>query len=192
MQREGIIKAAAQIFREKGFHGTSMQDIADAVHLKKASLYHHIQSKQDILLSILDQALDLLISDLQPIVAGNQPPAQKLSQAMAVYIDRLTEDSDLSSVLLLEHRSLREDYRQQHIARRDRFESLWRRILTEGQQQGVFREMDVQVSVFALLGSQNWLITWFRKGDRYTSQELAELFADLFLAGLYKNGSAPS
>ena len=57
MTREDILEAAAQVFRQKGFHGASMKDIADAVNLQKASLYHHVSSKQEILLSILDRAL---------------------------------------------------------------------------------------------------------------------------------------
>jgi AcrR family transcriptional regulator len=65
MRREEILQASAQIFRKKGFHATSMQDIADAVKLQKASLYHHVESKQEILFTILEQALDLLIGDMR-------------------------------------------------------------------------------------------------------------------------------
>ncbi|MEK7682962.1 MAG: helix-turn-helix domain-containing protein [Chloroflexota bacterium] len=76
MQREDIILSAAQIFREKGYHATSMQDIANSVQLQKGSLYHHIRSKQEILLEILDRALAVLIGDLQPIVASDLPAVQ--------------------------------------------------------------------------------------------------------------------
>ena len=60
MTRDEILDAAAQIFRVKGFHASSMQDIAQAVNLQKASLYHHVSSKQEILLALLDRAIDLL------------------------------------------------------------------------------------------------------------------------------------
>jgi len=58
--RDDILDAAAQVFRQKGFHGASMSDIAEAVSLQKASLYHHVSSKQEILLALLDRALDML------------------------------------------------------------------------------------------------------------------------------------
>ena len=58
MTRESILEAAAQVFRQKGFHGASMQDIAEAVNLQKASLYHHVSSKQEILLALLDRLLN--------------------------------------------------------------------------------------------------------------------------------------
>ncbi len=184
MRRDDILQAAAQIFRQKGYHAASMRDIADAVHLQKASLYHHVRGKQEILLAILDWALDLLIADLEEVLRSDQPPEEKLRQAMHAYTSRLTEDADLATVLLLEHRSLEQPLRAQHIARRDRFERLWRQLLEEGIQAGVFRPVDIPVAAFALLGVQNWMITWYRENGRMSHEQLAERFYDLFLHGL--------
>jgi len=184
MQRSDIIHAAAQIFREKGYHGTSMQDIANAVHLQKASLYHHVSSKQDILVSLLDQALELLIEDISAVVDSNLPPEEKLRNGMRVYIARLAEESDLATVLLIEHRSLDEDLRAAHIAHRDRYEGRWRSIIQEGIDKGSFREVDVPVTTFALLGVQNWIITWYRPDGRFDPGDIADQYCDLFLEGL--------
>jgi AcrR family transcriptional regulator len=184
MQRSDILQAAAQIFRQKGYHATSMQDIADAVQLQKASLYHHISGKQDILLTILDHALDLLIEDIESVKDSNELPPEKLRRAMHLYVERLTEDADLAAVLLLEYRSLEPDLRKPHIQRRDRYERYWREIITEGVEANAFRPVDVTVATFAILGVQNWLITWFREDGRLTARDLADQFCDLFLAGL--------
>ncbi len=115
MTRDEILEAAAQIFRQKGYHAASMQDIADAVKLQKASLYHHVNSKQEILLALLDQALDMLIEGMERVLALDLPPEEKLRQAMLVYLQIMLEQRDLSSVLLLEYRSLEPAYRQRHI-----------------------------------------------------------------------------
>jgi AcrR family transcriptional regulator len=184
MHREEIIRSAAQIFREKGYHATSMRDIAEAVQLQKASLYHHISSKQELLLAILDQALDVLIEDVQPVVESDRAPAEKLRSAMSNYIERVTTNADLAAVLLLEHRNLDPELREAHIERRDRFEALWREIIHEGIQSGDFRPMDEAVVAFALLGVQNWLITWYREGGRLDPTQLADQFASLFLGGM--------
>lgn len=184
MQRADIIQAAAQIFRRKGYHAASMQDIADAVGLQKASLYHHFTSKQDILLEILDQALDLLIHDMQAIVESDASPESKLRQAMACYIDRVTHQADLAAVLQLEHRSLEPRKRARHIARRDRYDALWRTLIRQGIEAGVFRRLDETIVTFALLGIQNWMITWYRPDGRLKPEEIASLFADLMLNGL--------
>ena len=184
MQRSDIIQAAAQIFRQKGYHAASMQDIADAVHLQKASLYHHVTSKQDILLAILDKALDLMIDDLKQVVASDLAPEDKIRWAIQVYIERLTEDPSLAAVLLLEYRSLEPDLRTQHIERRDRYDHLWRGLIQEGVKAKLFYPVDEAVATFALLGVQNWMITWFRHDGRYTARQLADQFCDLFINGL--------
>jgi len=184
MQRSDIIQAAAQIFRQKGYHGTSMQDIADAVDLQKASLYHHISGKQEILIDILDRALDLLIEDLEAVTQADLSPEIKVREAMQVYVGRLTGDTDLAAVLLQEHRSLEDDLRASHIARRDRLESLWREMINEGTQSGDFRETDEAITTFALMGVLNWMITWYQPGGRLSAREIANQFADVFLLGL--------
>ena len=125
MTREEILSAAAQIFGQKGFHATSMQDIAQAVNLQKASLYHHVSSKQEILVDVLDQALDLLIERMQAVMERPLAPDEMLRQAMRdLYVTILLEHRDLAAVLLLEHRSLDPDLHARHIPRRDRFEQL--------------------------------------------------------------------
>lgn len=184
MQRINIIQAAAQIFRQKGYHGTSMQDIADAVQLQKASLYHHVTGKQDILVAILDQALDLLIEDMQTVVKSNHSPQEKIRLAMRTYVKRLTQDPDLSTVLLMEHRSLDDELRAIHIDRRDRFEALWRGIVQEGIDSAVFRPVDARLTSFAFLGVLNWMITWYRKEGSLSGEQIADRFADLLLSGL--------
>lgn len=192
MQRSDIIQAAAQIFRQKGYHGTSMQDIADAVHLQKASLYHHISGKQEILIDILDRALDLLIEDIEAVARSGVKPEEKVRQAMQAYVGRLTEDTDLAAVLMQEHRSLPADLQAAHIARRDRLESLWRQIIQEGIQSGDFRYSDEVLATFALLGVLNWMITWYRPSGRLSAQEIANQFGDILLKGISsRSGSTP-
>ncbi len=161
-----------------------MQDIADAVNLQKSSLYYHVPSKQDILLEILDWALDLLIDDMQTVLESDLPITDKLRRAIHVYVDRLTEDADLATVLLMEHRSLEPDLQQDHIQRRDRYESLWRSLIEEGIRKGTFRNIDPRLAGFALLGVQNWMLTWYRSDGSMKAEDLANHFCDLFLKGL--------
>jgi AcrR family transcriptional regulator len=190
MQRADIVQAAAQIFRQKGYHATSMQDIADAVHLQKPSLYHHVKSKQDILLEILDHALDRLTADISAVVDSDLSPTLKLRLALRAYTAMLTEDRDLASVLLLEYRGLDPKLRAGHIARRDRVDHLWRRLVQEGIDAGEFRPVDPVMTSFALLGVQNWMITWFHEDGRLSASQAAEGFAELFLKGLLAGSEA--
>ena len=137
-----------------------MSDIASAVHLQKASLYHHVSSKQEILLDLLDRALQLLFERISVIATSQAPADEKLRQMIKAYLQLLAENSDLSSVLLFEHRSLDKKSHARHIPHRDRFEGLWRDVVSEGVRTGVFACPDVPVAVRALMGVMNWTVTW--------------------------------
>jgi AcrR family transcriptional regulator len=184
MTRDQILESAAQIIRQKGYHAASMQDIAEAVNLQKASLYHHFSGKQEILLSLLDQALDLLSERIAEVLTRKIPADEKLRQAMSVYLESLAEYADLAAVLLLEHRSLDPEYHDRHIPRRDRFERLWRDLIQEGVESKIFINTDPSMTARALLGVMNWTITWYRPDGLLPIGKISDNFATLFLDGL--------
>jgi hypothetical protein len=123
---------------------------------------------------------------MRAVVDSDLSPEEKLRLAMQVYMGRLTEDADLATVLLLEYRSLQENLRSRHAIRRDRYENLWRKVVEEGVEAGAFRQVDISITTFAIMGVQNWMITWYREGGRMTALELSDHFSELFLEGLRK------
>ncbi len=186
MSKENILEAAAQIFRQKGYHAASMQDIAEAVSLQKATLYHHVSSKQEILLELLDRALVMLTDRLMVVFNDSLPPEEKLRQAMRSYLLALTENIDLAAVLLLEHRSLEPKLHSRHTPNRDRFEALWRDVIRDGVRSGAFICDDPALAARGLLGIMNWTITWFRPNGPATIEEISDHFSDMFLNGLVR------
>lgn len=191
MRREEILVAAAQIFGQKGFHATSMQDIAEAVNLQKASLYHHVASKQEILVDVLDQALDLVIERMQAVMAQSLAPDEMLRQAVCVYLTTLLEHRDLANVLLLEHRNLTPELHARHTPRRDRFEQLWRDLIQRGLDAGVFCCADPAMTSRAVLGALHWTITWYRPAGALSPAEIADMYSNLFLNGLLARLQGP-
>jgi len=184
MTRENILHAAALIFQEKGYHATSMQDIANAVDLRKGSLYHYVDSKQDILYTLLDEALSMILERLHQVASLDLAPQEKIRQAMRAYFSFLAENPSLSSVLLLEYRSLEPVYKKKHIPLRDQVDRIWQEILEEGDQLGEFNAPETGLISKALLGVLNWTITWYREDGPLSAEEIADHFTDLFLAGL--------
>ena len=184
MTREDILDAAAQVIRKKGFNGASMADIAQACNLQKASLYHHVASKQEILLALLDRAIDMLTERIAPLVTQPIPADEKLRGMIHTYLQLLADNADLASVLLFEHRSLEPKQHTRHIPNRDRFESLWRDVLSDGKKSGIFHCPDPGLAARALLGTLNWTVTWYRsKGDLSIGQ-VADQYTDLLYHGL--------
>lgn len=186
MTRDDILDAAAQVIRQKGFHGASMADIAEAVQLQKASLYHHVSSKQEILLALLDRALEMLFEQIDTIAKQSLPADEKLRQMVQVYLRLLADNSDLSSVLLFEHRSLEPAQHKRHIPNRDRFESLWRAVLEDGVRAGLFNCPNAGLTVRALMGILNWTLTWYRPDGSLSIEQISDHYTGLLLNGLLK------
>jgi len=186
MTRDELIETAAQVFRQKGFHGASMEDIARTVELKKASLYHHFTSKQEILFEILERALQLLLDTISPIARQEIAPDKKLRQMIRQYMQILSENVDLAGVLLFEHRALERRQHARHIPARDKFESLWKDVITEGVNRRVFKCDDPPMVVRALLGQMNWTITWYSPDGAKSIEEIADDYSNLLMNGLMK------
>ena len=184
MTREEILEAAAQVFRKKGFHGASMEDIAKAVNLQKPSLYHHVSSKQEILLALLERALELVLERISAISSQDIPPDTKLMQMVRAYLQILAENTDLSAVLLFEHRSLERKQHARHVPNRDRFEALWRSVLEEGVAAKLFVCEDPALTTRAILGILNWTITWYHPDGVLGIDEIADRYSNLLLNGL--------
>ena len=184
MTREDILDAAAQVFRQKGYNGASMADIASAVNLQKASLYHHVSSKQEILLALLDRALDMLTERIAPIANKSIPADEKLRLMILVYLQSLAENSDLSSVLLFEHQSLDRKSHARHIPNRDRFEGLWRDVFIEGINSKLFICQDYRLAVRGLMGTLNWTLTWYRPDGELSIEKIANQYAGMLFNGL--------
>lgn len=186
MTRDDILDAAAQVFRQKGFHGASMSAIAEAVHLQKASLYHHVNSKQEILLALLERALGMLTEHIAALAAQPLPADQKLRQMIRAYLSELAENGDLTAVLIFEHRSLDKKSHQRHVPQRDQFERIWRDVLQEGISSGVFDLKDQGLAVRGLMGLMNWTLTWYNPKGGKTMQQIADEYADFVLKGMLK------
>jgi TetR/AcrR family transcriptional regulator, cholesterol catabolism regulator len=184
--RDDILDAAAQVFRQKGYHGASMSDIAGALDVQKASLYHHVESKQEILLALLERALAMLTEHISTISAQNISPDQKLRLMIREYLTGLAENADLTSVLLFEHRSLDKKSHASHVPFRDKFEKLWRDVLDEGIVKKTFDLKDTGLATRAIMGTLNWTLTWYRPEGDKSIEQIADEYSDFILKGMLK------
>jgi AcrR family transcriptional regulator len=187
ISRDLILESAAQVFCKKGYNGATMSDIAKAVGLQKPTLYHHFGSKQEILAELLDRAMTIVTENMAQVMQQDFPPDEKIKIAMRTYLQVLCEQPDLSSVLLLEYRSLEKDLYKRHIHNRDKFEKMWRDLVKQGVDSGQLRSESVSMTVWALLGVMNWTITWYRPDGKLSAGEISDLFSSLFLNGLRSN-----
>lgn len=163
-----------------------MEDIARAVNLQKPSLYHHVSSKQEILLALLDRALELLLDRISAICNEDISADEKLKRMVRAYLQILADNTDLSAVLLFEHRSLERKQHARHVPNRDKFEALWRNVLEEGVAAKQFHCDNPALTTRAILGIMNWTITWYRPDGMLEIDQIADHYSDLLLNGLRK------
>ncbi len=183
--REGdLLAAATRLFRARGFHATSMQDLGEALAMNRGSLYHYIASKDDLLWMVLTRAFDLLDARVTPILDSGAPPLTRLEGAIHEHLRVAAEHADELSLIQIELRSLPSERRAQMIARRDAYEARWRATLDEAVTQGALRPVDIRLAGIGILSACNWFTQWYRPGGRLGVDEVAAQFWDLFLSGL--------
>lgn len=179
--REAIIEAAARLFRTKGYHAASVQDIADAVGILKGSLYHHFESKEELLYLIAKEPRARLYKTVAEIVADDAPAGDKLRRAILAHLEAFDEHYPHLFVYLRE----REEMKRRFRGAPKEYERYWQQILREGVKSGEFRaDLDVEVVSYGLLGMVNWLYKWYDPQGRLSVREIAAQFSTMALAGL--------
>lgn len=181
---EQIYAEAVRIFKQKGYHATSVQDIATAVGLQKGSLYHYISSKEDLLSQIFERGTGAMTEHLQDILASDAPPPEKLRRAMRAHVNALCDQLDMYTVYLTERRMLSGRIQNKVRAEAERHARLLEQILQQGVRSGDFRAVDAKMTAHAILGMCNWMYQWYSPGGRLSPSDIADLFANLMLQGL--------
>jgi TetR/AcrR family transcriptional regulator, cholesterol catabolism regulator len=181
-----ICRIAARVFYQKGYSGASMQEIAEAVGLTKAGLYHHIGSKDRLLFEIMNYGMDILQENVLDQVAAIEDPREKLRQTIAGHIHLIVRARDLEiTVILHENRSLSGSLREQINARKRHYVSFLEDLIIRVQEQaGRPPLMSAKLAAFALLGMLNWLYQWYRVEGHIPESHLAGAYTDFFLRGL--------
>lgn len=184
-RREEILSAAGTLFAESGYHGTSVRDIAGAVGMQAASLYAHVQRKEDLLHLIVDRAADEFVAAIAPIAADHgRPVAARLRAALCAHLDVVARNLPTSTVFFHDWRALPPARRDGILGKRDRYEGMWRDLVAEGVASGELRACDARFAAIAWLSAANWFHAWYSPAGALTPAAIADRIADLLLEGL--------
>jgi AcrR family transcriptional regulator len=191
-RRAAILETAARLICEKGYEGTSIQDIADASGLTKAGLYHHIRSKEHLLLEIQNYGMDVFEEGVLKPVMPIADPLERLKACMAKNILMVTEGwSKEVTIILHEHATLTGEARAHINSRKKRYVRFLETSFAEAVKQGQIRPVNPKVAAFAFLGQVLWIYKWFRPDGAIGAQDLAREMIDLFFGGLETKSGAP-
>ena len=182
-RRIEILKSAAAAFRRRGYHGASMGEIAQALHMTKGSLYYYFKSKEEILFFCHDYSLDILLEMLERVETAGGSPLQKLRGLIESFVHHILDDLR-GTAITLDFQALSAPLLRRVIAKRDRFDRGIRRLLQEGMDAGAFAPGDPKLLTFAILGAVNWIPRWFDPTGPATSEEIGRVFAEYLVNGL--------
>jgi TetR/AcrR family transcriptional regulator, cholesterol catabolism regulator len=181
-RRNELTRQAARLFAEKGYHGTSVGDLAEAMGVQKGSLYAHIESKADLLWEVAREGAAAFHAALDEVPDG-APPAERIRLALRAHLRVVAEQLDIATVFIREWRYLDGERRDEFVAERRRYEERFRTLFREGRELGALRtDLDDAHATLLALSAANWAYTWMRPDT--DTDALADSFFALLLDGV--------
>lgn len=170
--RNDILEVSAQLFKKKGYSGTSMQDIAGEVGILKGSIYYYFNSKNEIFREVLDNGVNPVLENAALITAEKSTPKEKLRKLIHHHMGYVMDHNYSLVIFFQEREKLPAAQMKKYLEKRDNYENVFREVLREGIEQGDFPDVNVTLTVFAILGMCNWIIQWYNPQGAQNSEEI--------------------
>lgn len=185
-----LLERAAELFSERGFNGTTLQDVADTVGLTRAALYHYFDSKEALLTTLVEGITSARAAELRAIRLDSTLSArEKLSRVTRTMALNVATHAARFRLLLLSENELPADLAaKQARGRRETLKQIVE-LFEEGRVSGEFTEVDPHLGAFALLGMCNWIAWWFKPNQKQSADAVAEHYVDIALAAFGRNGA---
>jgi AcrR family transcriptional regulator len=181
-RRDELTRIAARLFAERGYQGTSIADLADALGVQKPSLYHHIASKEELLWAVAQEGAEAFHAALDR-VPGDVSSVERIRLALREHLAVVATQLDVATVFVREWRFLSGEHRDPFTAERRRYEERIRELFREGVERSELRtDLDVAMAARLFLSAANWAYTWLRPGG--DTNELADRFFAVMLDGM--------
>jgi TetR/AcrR family transcriptional regulator, cholesterol catabolism regulator len=189
--RQEILRTAARLFQQRGYDATSMNDVAAALKLSKGGLYHHFQSKDEILFEIMDHAMQITEERVVNPVRSIADPEERLRALIRLHIEVVLSPRDREiTVMLHENHPLPPSLRKRINSRKKDYihflENLMAEVQAKARKPGAAKgKVGARAAAFALLGMINWIYQWYKPEGDLQAQNLIPQFTDLIFGGIF-------
>ena len=183
---KGIHQTIARLFARSGYHATSMRAIARELDMQPSSLYHYFNGKEEMLFTLMNDAMDEALETLKNVCETDAPPEQKLRDMLGFYARFFAGDQDREILLVNEIDTLSKDYRRILIEKQRRYIHLLRTIFEQLTGHNLMKDIDPTVATFAFFGMVHYTIKWYQNDGPVTITELSDTFVEIFTKGILK------
>ncbi len=184
--RDQILRTAADLFRERGYRASTLDDMAARLGMSKASLYTYFRAKDEMLAAISRATIAAFTRELALVSASSLSPEDKLRRVVREHVRFVIANRSFLTVFFSEEASLPPRLARALAAQKDRYDKGVEAIVVEGIRSGVFRDAPPRLVVFGLLGMLNWLYKWYNPAGRWGAEEVSAAFLDLVEGGLLR------
>jgi AcrR family transcriptional regulator len=188
-KRDAVLRAAAQLFLEQGYHRATLNDVAKRLNITKPALYHYFRNKEDILFECWTVGRELVEDCIVEIDADDGNGFSKLRQLIQSYAEVMASDFG-ASLVRFNARDLSEANQQTARAGKQRIDQVFRKYVRQGIADGSINSCDIKLTTFAIVGSLNWIGHWFKRDGALPAEAIAKEFAVQLTQGLATKQSA--
>ena len=185
-KRKEIYAGIAHLFASKGFHSTSMRDIAGELGMNPSSLYHYFKGKEDMLFKLMNDAMDEALVIIEEICGADITPEEKLTRVLVYYTRYFAGEQEREILLVNEIGSLNGEFQRILLEKQRRYVHLIRSILCELADAGRMKPLDPTTALFAFFGMVHYTIKWYDKDGPVGLDKLAESFLEIFTKGILR------
>jgi TetR/AcrR family transcriptional regulator len=179
IKRRAVLQEAAASFNLKGFHGTSMNEIAASLGVTKAALYHYFPNKNALLAGCFEYAMEAAFASLERGRKQGRNGRERLILTIAGYVTELLDELNCCVVLMEEH-ALEPEDKAKLVQQRDKFERALRGLVRDGIADGSVAPCDPKLAIFVILGAMNWVPKWFKPSGAWKPEQLTRALSDIF------------
>lgn len=187
-KREAVLHAAVRCFNEKGFHATSLDDVANALSVTKPTIYHYFSNKDEILFECVRRGLDSIRHAAAAVETGGGGGLERLKRLMRAYAIIMTRDFGMCVTRTADH-ELSRDSRAKFRALKREIDQTVRRVVEQGMADGSIAPGDPRLVTFTLTGALNWISYWFDAGGRLGAEDVADAAVATLVDGLAPRSS---
>lgn len=172
-KRHAVLSTAAQLFNERGFHATSLDDIAARLQVSKPTLYYYVKNKDEILIECVRQGLQMTIDGIEASRQAGGKAIDQLMACMRVYAHIVTQDFGMCLIRVGDE-ELPAESRKELRRLKSAIDHEFRRLVAAGVKEGSLQPCDPKMTAFVIAGALSWIGRWYQSGGEYTPEQVAD------------------